>query len=61
MIANSSDSSSSKDLLMDIGLIPNNCYSIIEAIEVELEDGTTEFIIKLRNYLGNIDWVTDYS
>jgi len=62
ILASSGDTLASKELLKEVGLIPFNSYNVLEAHEIELdESGATEYLLKIRNHWGPIEWTGDWS
>ena len=62
ILASSGHTSASKELLKEVGLLPQFSYNILEAHEVELDEGgSSEYLLKIRNQWGQIDWTGDWS
>ena len=61
MIASSGETNASKELLKEVGLIPFNSYTILEAHEINIEENLTEYLIKIRNPWGVTEWIGDWS
>lgn len=55
------ETQSSCELLSEVGLMPYNNYSILEAHEIETEEGTSEKLIKLKNHFGNSELLGDWA
>lgn len=61
IIASAGETSASRELLKEVGLIPFNSYTILEAHEVEIEEDVVEYLIKVRNPWGVTEWIGDWS
>lgn len=61
ILASAGETPSSRELLKDIGLMPFNAYTIIDAQEVDVEEGSTDFLLKIKNYWGINDCLGDWS
>lgn len=45
----------------DYGILSGHAYTLIEAIEVVLDDGSHEKLLKVRNPWGSYEWTGDWS
>lgn len=62
ILASSGDTSASRELLKEVGLLPYCSYNVLEAHELELDEmGNIEYLLKIRNYWGPIEWTGEWS
>jgi len=62
ILASSGDTSASRELMKEVGLLPYCSYNVLEAHELELDEmGNIEFLLKIRNYWGPIEWTGEWS
>lgn len=60
MAASAGSTKASKELLERLGLVGNHSYGLLDAREVQLEDGSIEKLVKLRNPWGDFEWKGDW-
>lgn len=61
VIASSGETLGSKELLREVGLMPFNSYNVLDAYEVDIDDVNKEYLLKIRNHWGSIEWTGDWS